>query len=187
VARNQNRPGILGALEFARIQELAKGPKVSDDIQLTYSLGDLSALIPALAAPRYAMTEVGPVQVATRSFITIKPPPDSAIIVPWFRNDKIAPTLLWGVTSTDPITLGRATVSADVQIGGAPRAITEDGNGADPGGNILLAAGEDLPSNFPPLVIPPGSLMYWMSDANNDSVNLTMTWIEVPLVATTTP
>jgi len=186
MARNQNRPGILAALDFARVTELTKGPKVSDDIQLTYSLGDLTRLIPALASPQYVLTDVGPVQVVNFSFITITPPPDSAIVIPWFRNDRAAVRFLWSVTTVDPISLGRNPISADVVIGGAPRSRLEEGNGSNPGNNIILAGGADLPANFPPLIVPPGSLFYAMSDTINASVDLTVAWLEVPLVAQTT-
>ena len=183
--RANARQGLLAALRFAGILDTSKGADVSDNIQLNYSLGDLSHLIPAIVSPRYVMTEVGPLSVANRSIIQISPPADSAIVVPWFRNDDAAALLLWSVTTVDPIQLARASVSADVQIGGAPRSLLEEGNGANPGSNIRLVGGGELPANFPPIVVPPGNILYWMTNNNNDLVEITVTWIEVPLLALT--
>lgn len=181
---NQTRRGIQVALDIAGV-DTSRGQQVSEEIQLTYQLSDLSGLINPLPRPTMIATVISPTTITRRGMVEISPPADSAIIVVWVRNDD-AIRILWRVSVATQI-IGDLTAQTADAILGAPssRALLQSGTGNV--GNIILAASAEFPANFPPLVIPPGQFLAFTSNVNNDAAEITLAWHEIPIAALTTP
>lgn len=175
-------------LELAGIIDSSHGPKVSDDIQLTYLVSDLSKLIGPLAVPTFVVSDVAPSSAVLRSYMEIRPPPDSAIVIPWFRNDDAAVRMFWGINQTTQITGNLATVPIDVSMTGqTSRVIFEEGTGANAGQPIRIpAAGVWGGDSEPAIVLTPGNILTWVSNVTNDNLEVSVSWFEVPLAAQTT-
>jgi hypothetical protein len=181
--RNQTRD-FGPALRRAGVVETARGPKVSDDIQQVYVMDDLSKMLPSLVRPQFMFAEVSPTNALRRGRIEISPPPDSAIVIPWFRNDDGANQITWSSPAATLITNDLAAFAPDLEMGAETRALLQEGTGGI-AGTLVLAAGEDLPANFPPLVIYPGRLLSFVSNIVNVACQLSLAWFEVPLQADT--
>jgi len=185
VSRNQTRR-LTDLLILAGVvpAETAKGPKISDDIQLTYQVDDLSLLAAPLRRPVFYATEVSPAVAVVRGIIELHATPNAAIIVPWFRNDDAGQILTWNVVAATGITANLATIAPDVSLGGVSRALFQEGTGA-PAVGLRLAAAAELPPNFPPLVLRPGDILQFRSELTNDAVEVTLAWREIPVIVAT--
>ncbi len=184
MARNQTR-NLNTLLQLAGVVETAKGPKISDDIQLTYLVGDLSGLAARLATPTFVATPSRPQVVGRRSRIELRAPPDAAIIVPWWRNED-ATIHTWGVEDVTGITDDLATVAPPVELGGDSRALLQTGSGgvAEP---VILPPDSETANKFPDLVVPPGQILMFATGVVNVSILITIAWLEVPILPATTP
>ncbi len=180
------RRGIVAGLTLGGVDLAQRAPPVLETIQPVYILDDLSLLFPPLRRPQFYMTEVSPSSAVRRGFIEISPPPDSAIIVPWVRNDDAFNQLVYGVADVTQITNDLATVGPDISLGGTSRALVQEGTGGVPAG-LRLALGEQWPPNQPPMVLRPGQILFFGANALNLSVSITMAWREIPIAAPSTP
>lgn len=174
-------------LGLAGVTETASGAKVSDDIQQVYVLDDLRGLLPPIIKPQYVHTFFGPAAAAVRGMFELRAPPDSSIIIPWFRNEADGNSCLFSVLLATAITANLANQNATLRIPIVPfqRAVISTGTGPA-GGQILLADATEIPPNFPPLIVPPGGVFNWETQANNQSAFGTIAWAEIPLRAPTT-
>jgi len=179
VARLTTRD-FVAQLRSAGVDEIERGPKVSDDIQLVYIADDLSHLIsPRSPVEGYVSTTV--LNVAARvSGIALRPPPTSAIIVSWFRNDS-AIASIYNVSNLD-LTNDIVAGAADFSTGpAAVRATFNQGTRATSTIGVLLPAGDNLPDRHPDLVIIPGQVFLWIGTTANTSVTFSFAWREVPV------
>jgi len=182
VPRITNR-SFLAQLRSAGVDETARGPAVSDDIQLVYVVDDLSRLIAPRSPVEGFVTQGVGVTAAAVSGILFTPPTDSAAIVTWMRNDSAIDTLFEVGTGA------RFDLSVDEFVGvidfftgpGPPRSSFLFGRKAVQTQGLLIPAGENIPDRFPDLVIEPGQLLLWVGDTVNTAVELSFSWREVPV------
>ena len=186
--RQSTRFGITEALALAGVQETQRGAQVSEDIQMVYLMDDLRGLLAPVPRPFFVATDISPVNILRRGFIEIIAPADSAVIVPWFRNDDAGNRLLYNVDAETQITNDLAAQTPAVSVTGAVhRARYAEGTGANLAQGIILPAGGETAAAFPPIVLSPGRSLNFRSNAVNDAVEVTMGWYEIPLRAATTP
>jgi len=182
VPRTTNR-SFLAQLRSVGVDDTARGPSVSDNIQLVYVVDDLSRLI-APRSPVEGFVTIGvPAAAAAVSGILFTPPTDSAAIVTWMRNDSAIDSLFevgTGARFALPTNLTAGTI--DFFTGpGPPRASFVHGAKALQTQGLLIPAGENIPDRFPDLVIEPGELLLWIGDTVNTATELSWSWREVPV------
>lgn len=181
------RRGLISALELAGVDVAQRAPPVSDSIQLTYMVSDLSPLVAPFTVPTFGFTELSPAELITRGVIEIRPPADSALRVIWFRNDDDTNGFFVAVLAATRIVASLATFEADISIGAETRATLEDGTGGSGAEGMLFPGGAQTPDGWPDLIIPPGSILAFISSANNLGVRASLLWQELPIVAPSTP
>jgi len=187
VARNSTRHGITEALALAGVDATARGAQVSEDIQMVYVMDDLRALLAVIPRPQFVHTSFSASNAARRGITELSPPADSAIIIPWFRNDDNVNSANFSVTATPRITNDIITRAPSLQVNGPSRSLLQDGTTSIGAGQVVLGIGPaEVPANFPPLVIPPGSFFSLNSVGLNQSSFVTLAWLEVPLRAAAT-
>lgn len=181
MGRNQTRR-FSELLRIAGVTggDTQKGPNISDDIQMVYVMDDVRDLLPQLARPTFIMTEFSPSNVARRGQVELHAPADAASLIQWFRNDDSANIVGWSVSTLTKITADLSASVPDVSLGGVSRSLLQEGTGVGVG-DILLAAGDQIPANFPVLIIPPGSILQFSTIALNVSVAITIAWLEIPV------
>jgi len=174
---------FLAQLRSAGVDDAARGPSVSEDIQLVYVVDDLRHLIAPRSPVEGFVTEGIGVSVANVSGILFTPPTDSAAIVTWMRNDSAIDTLYQvGAGALFALPVDNNPGVIDFFTGpGPPRGRFEFGKKAVQTSGILLPAGENIPDRHPDLVIEPGQQLLWVGNAINTAVQLTWSWREVPV------
>ncbi len=182
---------------MAGIQQADVGPRISDNIQMVYTMGDLSGLL-APVRPLYFWTRASSAAlILNRSAFMLQSPPDSAVVLEWLQNVSGAGTaVLYRMLDTDPITTLTNNDPPDWASGGPPRTsivsrslLTEGkilGAGA-PAGVIQLADTESLPDRVPPIVITPGRFFVAFGAADNTAVTLNLSFREVPVPDPSSP
>ena len=172
---------FLAQLRSAGVDDIARGPNVSEDIQLVYVVDDLSRLIAPRSPVEGYATQGVPIDVVRVSGIAFRPPIDSAAIVTWMRNDSAIDSLyLVGdvLDLTDNLNAG----VIDFTTGPGPaRSTFQFGSKAVQTAGILLPAGENIPDRHPDIVVDPGQVLLWVGDTINTAVTLTWAWREVPV------
>lgn len=180
MARLSNR-NFVAQLRSVGVEDLEKGPEVSQDIQLVYVVDDISRLIAPRPPVEGFITQGVPTQVARVSGISFRPPADSAAVITWMRNDGAIDSLYEIGTARDltddvnPITIDFFTGPA------APRSTAQFGTKAVQTAGILLPAGENIPDRHPDLVVDPGQIFLWVGNAINNAMTMTFSWREVPV------
>lgn len=178
--RTSNR-SFLAQLRSVGVDDLESGPKISEDVQLVYIADDISRLI-APRSPVEGYVTVGiPIDVIRVSGIAFRPPPDSAAIVTWMRNDSAIDTL-YEVTNVRDLTNNLFAVGIDFTTGPGPaRSTVQGGSKAVQTAGILLPTGQNIPDRHPDIVVEPGQVLLWVGDVINTAVELTWSWREVPV------
>lgn len=179
MARTTTR-NFVPQLRSADIDDAAGGPDVSKDVQLVYIVDDLSHLIaPLPPIGGYVTTTVGAV-AARVSGIALRPPPDSAIVVNWLRNDAAISSIynVSTLTITNDITAGTIDFSTGP---GAPRATFTQGTRAVSTIGVQLPIGANLPDRHPDMVVIPGQVLLWLGVTVNTAVTFSFSWREVPV------
>ncbi len=182
MARNQTRQ-LNTLLQLTGVVETSKGPKVSDDIQLTYQVSDLSGLVAPLSRPTFVASPTSGQNVARRGVIELRAPPDAAIVVPWWRNEE-AEIHTWGIIEATQISDDLTTITPDVELGGASRAIFQTGTGGA-AAPIILPANTETAPKFPDLIVPPSSILVFVTIGLNANVFISIAWFEVPVLSDT--
>jgi len=182
VPRITNR-GFLAQLRSVGVDDSARGPAVSDDIQLVYVVDDLSRLI-APRPPLEGYVTVGvPSAVGRVSGIEFHPPAESVAVVTWMRNEGAIDSLYivvppGGVTLTNDLVAG----TIDFTTGpGVARSTFISGSKAVQSVGITLPSGENLPDRHPDIIVEPGQFLLWVGTSIGNAMTLTWTWREVPL------
>jgi len=171
---------FVAQLRSAGVDDIERGPKISEDVQLVYIADDLRHLIsPRSPVEGYVTTTVAAI-AARVSGIALRPPPTSSIIVTWFRNDA-AISSIYNVSALD-LTNDLVAGTIDFTTGpGAARATFNQGTRASSTIGVQLPAGENLPDRHPDLVVTPGQVFLWLGVVVNTAVTFSFTWREVPL------
>lgn len=169
---------IARALELAGI-EGARGPDVSDNIQLTYLLSDLSPLMPPLGIIRFYMFEIRPQVPAVFSGIDIRPPPDSAIEIFFLRNNS-AIDAHWILG--DALDANLAAIVPDFwdPAGVVSRCVMRDGTRTAAVLGFTLAAGATEQEILYPIIVQPGNSFCMTGIVANTLINFDVCWREVP-------
>jgi len=174
---------FLAQLRSAGVDDIAKGPNVSEDIQLVYVVDDLSRLIaPRSPVEAYANQGV-PSAVGRVSGIQFTPPSGSAAVVTWMRNGGAIDSLYivvapGGLELTDDLNPG----AIDFTTGpGAARGSFIFGSKAVQTAGLLLPAGENIPDRHPDIVLEPGQIFLWVGVSVGNGMTMTWTWREVPV------
>lgn len=169
-------------LRLMQVDDAAIGPQVSDNIQMVYIVDDLSGLTPPPPAINvwFRMTE--PASVIEFSGIDIKPPPNSAIIIDWIRNDSaIAVDYRVGGGPADELTTITTVETPVFTTGGVTRATLREGTTFGTGGTIALAAGAEWGPREPNIIILPGQTFLCIGGLTNNAVTMSGTYREVPV------
>lgn len=167
------------ALELAGV-DATPGPDVSDDIQLTYILGDLSPLMSPLPIRSFWSASSQVAQAGEQSGFDIRPPPDSAIFIHYVENQS-GQACHFGYGAQLNGTIGVAIVpdaqdpAGSVSRSGIRRATNW---GLIPG--VALAAGAVAPANLFPLRVSPGNFFRVCGDVVNTQMLWIVIWQEVP-------
>jgi len=179
MARTSTR-NFIPLLRSAGIDDSAGGPEVSQDVQLVYVADNLSHLIaPRPGIEGYVTTTVAAV-AARVSGIALRPPPDAAITVDWFRNDS-AIASIYNVSTLD-LTNDIVAGTIDFSTGpAAPRSTFNQGTRGVSTIGVLLGIGANLPDRHPDMVITPGQVFLWLGVTVNTAVTFSFTWREVPV------
>jgi len=175
------RRSFLAQLRSAGVDDLARGPNVSDNIQLVYVVDDLSRLIAPRSPVEGYATQGVPLNVARVSGIAFRPPSDSAAVVTWMRNDGAIDSL-YEVGTVRDLTDDLNPGGIDFFTGpGPPRSAFIFGTKAVQSAGILLPAGENIPDRHPDIVVEPGQVLLWVGNAINNAMTMTWAWREVPV------
>jgi len=175
--RTQTRD-IERALRAAEIDETKPGPKVSDNIQLTYQLDDLSHLVPAIAGVRGFYLIIVAAVVALRGIVEVAPPPDSSIVIEYWENL---------FTSNIVYSVGDSRLDGNIgarppvfTTGGTPRSIVRDGtaSGVVVAGLSLLGS-QERPVTLEPLVVIPGQVMRFTDSTPNEAFTIGFNLLEI--------
>jgi len=175
--------GFLAQLRSVGVDDAARGPTVSDDIQLVYVVDDLSRLIAPRPPIEGYVTQGVPSAVGRVSGIEFHPPPNSVAVVTWLRNEGAVDSLYivvapGGVTLTNDLNDGVIDFSTGP---GEPQSTFIFGSKAIQTVGILLAAGESIPDRHPDIIVEPGQFLLWVGIANGNAASMTFTWREVPV------
>jgi len=183
--RNQTRRGISEGLELAGAVDVAAGPKLSDDIQLTYLVSDISGLMPQIPRPLFVDSQSSPINVGLFGIVELQAPPDSAIVIVWMRNDNAFANIKFSIESATTIVADLFVLSPGISVtGAASRAAYRNGTGSSTP-EVLIPLSESLPDAFPDMVIPPGQILVVSSNSINQTCALSLSWFELPIAAST--
>ncbi len=174
---------FLAQLRSAGVDDAARGPNVSEDIQLVYLVDDISRLIAPRPPVEGFVTQGVPANALLVSGILFTPPPDSAAVVTWMRNDSAVDTLFEvGTGARFDLPTDNNPGTIDFFTGpGPPRSRFEFGAKAVQSQGLLIPAGENIPDRFPDLVVEPGQQLLWVVDTINNAAELSFSWREVPV------
>jgi len=174
---------FLAQLRSAGVDDLARGPNISEDIQLVYVVDDLSRLIAPRPPVEGFATQGVPAAAAAVSGILFTPPVDSAAVITWMRNDSAIDSLyLVGAGALFALPTNNNPGVIDFVTGPGPaRGRFEFGAKALQTQGLLLPAGENIPDRHPDIVIEPGTQLLWVLDTVNTAAELTWSWREVPV------
>lgn len=180
MARISSR-SFLAQLRSAGVDDVERGPDVSEDVQLVYIVDDISRLIAPRSPVEGFVTQGVPINVTRVSGISFRSPADSAAVVTWMRNDSAIDSLYIIGTVLD-LTNDLNPGVIDFTTGPGPaRASFQFGTKAVQTAGILLPAGENIPDRHPDLVVGPGEVLLWVGVVVNTAVELTFSWREVPV------
>lgn len=176
--RRQNRI-TNRALEVAGITG-TPGPDVSDNIQLTYSLGDLSPLMPGLPYGTFWATLIEPAVAGEQSGMDLRPPSDSLILIHYVQNLS-AQASHFGLNNA----IGGTVQNVDAPTMEDPlnvvsRSILRSGTNFGPVAGVALAAGAVAPANLFPMRLSPGNVFAFVGDALNTIMTWLVIWTEAP-------
>lgn len=177
--RRQNRI-TTQSLEQAGIAGVP-GPNVSDDIQLTYSLGDLSPLLPALPQNTiYWLAARAALGAGQYSGFTLAPRANSHLLVAYLENNSVGAAELildFGLT---------ANVVAAAQSFEDPAAVVTTANietGSTPlggaGAGLQIPAGAAAPAGLYPIRVSPGNRFTVLNTVVNQAIACLVVWREV--------
>jgi len=182
VARNQSR-NLNNLLLLAGVTETAKGPKVSDDIQLTYQLSDLSDLVARVPAITAFWSETSPSNAARRGVLELTAPSESGIDILSLENTG-STSLFMVILPNTRITNDTAFNAVDYTNTGEPiRTQLQEGTGTVASLAFTLGVGDFLSQGMLPLYIPPGRILHFMTSGLNFQAAIAIVFREVPLFA----
>ena len=180
MARKSNR-NFFGLLSGVGVDDADRQPEISEDVQLVYIADDLRRLIAPRSPVEGFTTQGVPVDAIRVSGISFRPPPDSAAIITWMRNDSAIDTLYIVGTTLD-LTNNLNPGTEEFSTGpGSPRSTFQFGSKAVQTAGVLLPAGENIPDRHPDIVIEPGQIFLWVGVTINTAAELTWSWREVPV------
>lgn len=181
--RKQDRD-FTQAFQAAGILDALAGPLVSDQIQLTYVMGDLSELLNIVRFPRRYGTFTSAIVVARIAVVKVVAPPDAAILVFHIRSGDPAAV---NITVNDVVPLANEAVNASgFETQGPTRSVVTGGDLAVGalGFGLDLATGEELSfANNRPIIVEPGRMLTAHSTVGLGLVGIEMAWQETPRAA----
>ncbi len=174
------------ALEAAGIQRADQGPRVSDNIQMGYSMGDLGFLLaPIPGADGFLSMAQGPV-AAVFSGLELHATPDAGIqIVHIQNNSTITIGIFISVGGDRELDANITEQPADFATPvGSSRALIRQGTRTTTGGNLLnMLTLETLPQSVMPIKIFPGQHLIALGTTANTPFLMNLIWREVPIPA----
>lgn len=183
MSRNQRRKLSTG-MSVAGIIETAAGAKVSNDIQLTYQLDDLNLLFDRLRRPFFLLWLTSVLNVARRGIIEIQAPADSAILLGAPFNHDGANFVSYHADDFGRITDNLGSAGPNISLGGVPsRAIIRQGTTTIGPHTPQIGSSAQYPASFPPIVLYPGDIFSFITNAVNTTARMQVAWHEVPLIA----
>lgn len=173
---------FLAQLRSVGVDESARGPAVSDNIQLVYVVDDISRLLAPRPPIEGYLTQGVPTAVGRVSGIEFHPPPNTVAVVTWLRNEGAIDSLYLvtppgGLTLTNDLNDGVIDFSTGP---GVPQSSFIFGSKAIQTAGILLDAGQSIPDRHPDIIVEPGQFLLWVGIAVGNAASMTMSWREVP-------
>jgi len=183
MARNQTRI-------FARMMQLIgivdgiNGPKISDDIQMTYLADDLRHLIEPIPPLVFYWDETSAADATRRGIISLQAVGSSIKMLSATNRDGANPILM-SIADVNTINLNEAQHAADFSSTGAlTRAFLRDGNGTQPGAAVIeMDPDEEFNSagGIFPVIVPQGRIIQFVTAANNVACDMRLCWQEIPV------
>lgn len=179
--RNQTRR-FLNMMQAFSIVDASEGPKISDNIQMVYHVGDMeSHLAPVLNSTFYAGGIGNAPVVGEFGMVEVSAPPDSAIEVLFFENLSTI-DLNFSVQDSPRITTGSAAFTVDFTNQGTalpvPRSRLFRGSSAVVASGLLIPAA-GVKSTAMPLFCDSGRTLNFCGNTNNSAISLNVVWREV--------
>ncbi len=163
------------------VVDAIQGPKVSDNIQMVYGLGDLSELIPPVLAPTFYASQGNASAAAVFAMLELSAPPDSAIEILFFEN-LTAINVSYAVLDASAITAGAAAWTADFSNRGSdltPRTALLRGTGSPLPPGVAIPAGQTKNVAMP-LFVASGKILVFAAATANIAISMNVVWREVP-------
>lgn len=165
------------ALELAGVDAIP-GPKVSDDIQLVYLLGDLSPLMPPLPIVHCSMITGSVGVAAVYSGIDIRPPPGSAIEILALYNGSVTNSEWRLELALDANIVAEATDFTD-PLGYVSRCVLRRGTSSVAVQGWAVAANSYSPGEPLPIIVSPGNIFCWANVTVNTTATMRILWREI--------
>ncbi len=173
------------ALELAGIQRGDQGPRISDNIEMTYSMGDLSFLLaPIPGADGFTLAGAAGVALLF-SGVELHAPPESGIQITHVENLEASACgflIAAGASLDDNLTTVTPTTASPV---GSTRAFIQTGTSAVSPATIEIPASASLPQATLPIKIFPGEHFLFIQKTANTLMRVNLFWREVPIVSAT--
>jgi len=173
------------AFQASGILDGLVGPLVSDNIQMTYVLGDLGELLNIVRFPRRYTSANSPAVVGNFSTLKVVPPPDGAILVFHLRNTDALLGVSLMVTPNAAL-VGETNLTVGFETQRPTRATFSFGSTlASLGTGLIMDAASDLPfANQRPIIVPPGDMITLQGLAANTLLDVCQfAWQEIPRAA----
>lgn len=173
------------AFQAAGILDALAGPQISDNIQMTYQVGDLAELLNIVRFPRRYATVVELAGGAgDESVVKVVPPPDGAVLFFHIRNSNVASVV---EVEIGPITalVGEAVFAGGFETQGPTRSVITNGDRplTPAASGIFLNTETELAfANNRPIILEPGS-MFTMTGPDNTGITVEIGYQEIPRAA----
>ncbi len=171
------------ALELAGIQSAEQGPRVADNIGMTYDFGDLGFLLaPIPGADAFARPSRAGI-AALFGGCELHARPDSGIVVTYLEELSSTQNVFFSI-GTEVLTANLAAQNGgDFDTpGGSTSALLRTGTrAAGILGSFTLRSGQISPPALMPIKIFPGENLLLLSSTLNSFFQVGIRWSEVPL------
>jgi len=169
------------ALQLAGVEPIP-GPNVSDDIQLVYTLGDLSKLMPPLPFVHCCIVSGQAGVAAIFSGIDLMAPPHAAVEILALYNGGAVATE-WGLEQVLDANINIETTDWTDPQGYATRARLRRGTRVAAAQGFDVGIGAYAAAGSLPILVSPGNTFCWTNDVANNVATMRMLYREVAVPA----
>lgn len=170
------------AFQAGGVLDALVGPLISDNIQMTYQMGDLGELLNIVRFPRRYSGPGSAAVVGELSHVKLVPPPDGAALIFHLANQTVGVIVLVTISTIAPLT-GEAVQTIGFETQGPTRSILSIGSTvAGFGTGLAMAADSELVfANQRPIILEPGNMLTITGPAANTGIGtIQLGWQEIP-------